>query len=56
VAYRKRDWDGAKQKFAAALGAIPADGPSAALLKRVNQFATSAPADDWNGIWQADEK
>ncbi|MBX9711557.1 MAG: HAMP domain-containing protein [Xanthobacteraceae bacterium] len=56
AAYRKRNWDDAARKFAAALDASPADGPSMTLLKRVKQLAAEPPADNWNGVWQIDEK
>ncbi len=56
AAYRNRNWDDAARKFAAALEASPADGPSTTLLERVRKFAVDPPADDWNGIWQTDEK
>ncbi|HEY0235767.1 MAG TPA: adenylate/guanylate cyclase domain-containing protein [Afipia sp.] len=56
AAYRKRNWDAAARKFSAALDASPTDGPSATLLERVKRFAVEPPADDWNGIWQIDEK
>jgi adenylate cyclase len=56
AAYRARDWDAARRAFVGALGAIPGDGPSMALVQRIDDFATNPPADDWDGAWHPDHK
>jgi adenylate cyclase len=38
AAYRTRHWDDARRAFRAALQAVPGDGPSRALLSRVDQY------------------
>jgi adenylate cyclase len=56
AAYRARRWDDARQAFSAALEAVPGDGPSMALLKRIEAFQANPPADDWDGSWHPDHK
>ena len=56
AAYRARRWDDARQAFSAALEAVPGDGPSMALLKRIEAFQVNPPADDWDGSWHSDHK
>ena len=56
AAYRARDWDEARQAFAAALEAIPGDGPSMAFVRRIDVFEANPPADDWDGAWHPDHK
>jgi class 3 adenylate cyclase len=56
AAYRARDWDAARRAFTAALEAIPGDGPSTALLQRIDGFAKNPPADDWDGAWHPEHK
>ena len=33
------------------LAAVPADGPSMALLKRIEAMQASPPPPDWDGTW-----
>ncbi len=55
-AYRARRWDEARQAFRAALEAVPGDGPSLALAKRVEDFQANPPPADWDGAWRLDQK
>ena len=56
AAYRARDWDTARQAFKAGLEAVPGDGPSMALLHRVENFQANPPPADWDGAWRLDQK
>jgi class 3 adenylate cyclase len=55
AAYRAARWDEAKAGFNAALEISPGDGPSLALLGRIDQLAANPPA-DWDGSWQMEHK
>jgi class 3 adenylate cyclase len=54
--YRARRWDEASQAFRAALEAVPGDGPSLALARRVEDFQANPPPADWDGAWRLDQK
>ena len=57
AAYRARQWGEARNAFAAALEAVPKDGPSLALIKRIDGFMTAVPpAEDWDGSWHLEQK
>ncbi len=56
AAYRAQRWDDARKSFDAALEAVPNDGPSLALLARIEGFAQNPPAPGWNGAWQLEHK
>ncbi|MGF6307919.1 class 3 adenylate cyclase [Bradyrhizobium sp. i1.8.4] len=56
AAYRDRRWGDAEQAFAAALVAVPADGPSIAMKARVESFRRNSPAADWDGAWHLEHK
>ena len=56
AAYRARRWDDARQAFGAALEAVPGDGPSTELARRVQHFEASPPPADWDGAWRLDQK
>jgi hypothetical protein len=56
AAYRTRRWDEARRSFTAALEAVPGDGPSMALLSRIENLQKSPPAADWDGSWHLDHK
>ena len=56
AAYRARRWDDARHAFRAALEAVPGDGPSMALVNRIEGFADNPPAADWDGAWHLDHK
>ena len=56
AAYRAGRWDDARRAFQAALEAVPADGPSMAMLQRVESFRANPPPADWDGAWRLDQK
>ena len=56
AAYRAQRWSEARQAFSAALEAVPGDGPSLALSRRVEEFLAHPPAADWDGAWRLDQK
>jgi class 3 adenylate cyclase len=56
AAYRQRRWDDAERAFAAALDAVPGDGPSMAFKARVEAFRQTPPAADWDGAWHLEHK
>jgi class 3 adenylate cyclase len=56
AAYRNRCWDEAREAFTAALAAMPGDGPSLTMLKRIDKLAVEPPAETWDGAWQLDQK
>jgi adenylate cyclase len=56
AAYRERRWEEARKTFAAALEADPADGPSLAMLKRIDLFLPVPPAENWDGAWRLEQK
>ena len=56
AAYRAGRWDDARRAFQAALDAVPADGPSMAMLQRVETFRANPPSADWDGAWRLDQK
>jgi adenylate cyclase len=55
-AYRARRWDEARQAFASALAAVPNDGPSLSLIRRVEGFAAAPPPEGWDGSWHLEQK
>jgi adenylate cyclase len=55
AAYRERRWDEALGALNGSLGAIPDDGPSMALLKRVESLKATPPSRDWDGAWHIDK-
>ena len=56
VAYRARQWDEARRGFEAALKVAPDDGPSMAMLTRLNSLESMHLADTWDGAWHLEEK
>jgi class 3 adenylate cyclase len=56
AAYRARRWADARKAFDGALEAVPGDGPSLALIARIESFAQNPPAPDWDGAWQLEQK
>ncbi len=56
AAYRARNWDDAREVFHAALEVVPDDGPSMALLERIDGFQANPPPADWDGAWHLDQK
>jgi len=55
AAYRARRWDEARSSFEAALEASPSDGPSRALLSRIDNLRAKPPPPDWDGSWPLSE-
>ncbi len=55
AAYREQRWDDALRAFNVSLEAMPGDGPSIALLKRIESFKANAPPQDWDGSWHIEK-
>jgi adenylate cyclase len=55
-AYRQRQWERAVDGFEAALGILPADGPSRTMLERCRRLKTSPPPDSWDGSYDVRTK
>ena len=55
AAYREHRWDEALGALNESLGAIPGDGPSMALLKRIESLKANLPSRDWDGAWHIDK-
>jgi class 3 adenylate cyclase len=55
TAYRERRWDDAILAFGASLEAMPGDGPSIALLKRIEYLKANPPLLDWDGSWHIEK-
>jgi adenylate cyclase len=51
AAYRHRSWKKAAVAFAAALEAVPDDGPSLEFMRRVARLEVDPPPDAWDGVW-----
>jgi len=56
AAYRTRQWDAALAVFTTALQTVPGDGPSLALMARIEGLAQAPPPDDWDGAWRLERK
>jgi adenylate cyclase len=56
AAYRARRWEEARRAFAAALEAVPGDGPSLTMLKRIDLLSAAPPSEDWDGAWRLEQK
>ncbi|NLO90518.1 MAG: adenylate/guanylate cyclase domain-containing protein [Elusimicrobia bacterium] len=54
--FYKRDFAGAAGAFAAALEAVPDDGPSKYYLANSRACAQTPPGQDWNGVCSLDSK
>jgi class 3 adenylate cyclase len=55
AAYREQRWEDALRALSAALEAMPGDGPSIALLRRIEGFKADPPSPDWDGSWRIDK-
>jgi hypothetical protein len=55
AAYRAQQWEEAFAKFTAALEAMPGDGPSMAMLKRIEGLKANPPPPDWDGSWHIEK-
>src|SRR5262249_30667135 len=51
AAYRARDWSGARTAVAGARNAVADDGPTGAMLTRLEHIERDPPTDDWDGAW-----
>ena len=51
AAYRERKWDDALRAFGASLEAVAEDGPSMALISRIEGLKANPPPQDWDGSW-----
>ena len=56
AAYRARRWEDARNAFSAALQVSPANGPSRALLSRIDHLQADPPPTGWDGSWQMEHK
>ena len=56
AAYRAQRWEEARVAFHAALEAVPTDGPSTALLSRIDRLQEHPPGADWDGAWRLENK
>ena len=55
TAYREKRWHDALGAFNASLEAMPGDGPSMTLLKRVESLKANPPSHDWDGSWHIEK-
>jgi len=55
AAYRERRWDDARAALNALLATNPGDGPSIALLQRIETLRANPPAQDWDGSWHIEK-
>ncbi len=51
AAYRERKWDDALRALGASFQAVPDDGPSMALISRIEGLKANPPPQDWDGSW-----
>jgi class 3 adenylate cyclase len=56
AAYRAQRWEEARAAFHAALEAVPTDGPSTALVSRIDQLQKHPRGADWDGAWRLENK
>jgi class 3 adenylate cyclase len=56
TAYRAERWDEARAAFNAGLAAVPGDGPSMMLVKRIDDLQKNGPPANWDGSWRLDRK
>lgn len=54
-AYRAQRWDDAVRALHASLEAMPGDGPSTALLNRIEALKADPPSQDWDGSRHIDK-
>jgi adenylate cyclase len=55
AAYRDQRWEEACRALNAAIEAVPGDGPSLALLQRIESLKAEPPSPDWDGAWRVDK-
>ena len=56
AAYRQQSWQVASTAFTAALRAVPDDGPSHELLRRIARLKADPPPAEWDSVWNLHEK
>jgi class 3 adenylate cyclase len=56
TAYRAEHWDEARAAFNAGLAAVPDDGPSTMLVKRIDDLQKNGLPPNWDGSWRLDSK
>jgi hypothetical protein len=54
--FESRNWTDAEKAFAHILKITPKDGPTLLYLDRCQQFIQYPPADDWDGVFNFEEK
>ncbi|KAF0204283.1 MAG: adenylate [Gallionellaceae bacterium] len=54
--YRERKWREAAERFAAISQRLPEDKPCKIYIERCEYFAANPPAEDWDGVFNRDEK
>jgi hypothetical protein len=55
AAYRERRWDDALGALNVSIEAVPGDGPSMALRKRIKSLKANPPSHDWDGSWRIEK-
>jgi adenylate cyclase len=55
AAYREQRWDDARRALNASLETMPGDGPSTALLSRVENLTANPPSQDWDASWHLEK-
>lgn len=51
IFYRAQDWKNASVKFRECLGIYSEDGPSLMYLKRIEEYASEPPIENWDGVY-----
>lgn len=54
--YRERKWREAAERFAEISQRLPEDKPCRIYIERCEYFAANPPAEDWDGVFNRDEK
>lgn len=55
-AYRRQDWEKAKELFQASRTEHPEDPVPAVFLERISHLMVDPPGDDWDGVWEFQTK
>ena len=55
AAYRERRWDDALSALNATIELMPNDGPSMALIKRIDGLKANPPSPNWDGSWHLEK-
>jgi adenylate cyclase len=55
AAYREQRWEDALCAFNASLEVVPGDGPSLALIDRVENLKANPPSPDWHASWHLEK-